>query len=193
MTDQELIEGLIKHDRIAIQTLVNNYQKKVIKTAFYFLQNMEDAEELSQDIFIDILDSSRRFRNASALSTWIYRITVNRSLNLVKKNRRKKIFHSLEDLFSKKTNGTDPTHGEPGGTTSPMEENERRAILNNAVQSLPENQKIAFILSKYDEMPYKEIAEIMNLSLSSIESLIHRAKLNLQNRLATQFSEYKKN
>ena len=190
MTDHELIEGLIKHDRIAIHTLVNKYQKKVIKTAFYFLQNMEDAEDLSQEIFIDILDSSRRFRRTSTLSTWIYRITVNRSLNLLKKNRRKRIFYSLEDFFVKKTNDIDPTNYVTVKTTSPMEENERREILNKAIQSLPENQKIAFILCKYEELSYKEIAEIMNISLSSIESLIHRAKLNLQKRLATHFSEY---
>lgn len=190
MTDQELIEGLLTHDRTAIHTLVDKYQKKVIKTAYYFLQNMEDAEDLSQDIFIDILDSARRFRKTSTLSTWIYRITVNKSLNLVKKNRRKKIFHSLEDYFNKKPNDSGPTHNEPVLTTSPLEENERREILNNAIQSLPENQKIAFILCKYEELSYKEIAEIMNMSLSSVESLIHRAKLNLQKRLATHFSEY---
>jgi len=190
MTDQELIEGLITHDRTAIHTLVDKYQKKVIKTAYYFLQNMEDAEDLSQDIFIDILDSSQRFRKTSTLSTWIYRITVNKSLNLVKKNRRKKIFHSLDDYFNKKSNDIVPTDNEPVITTSPFEENERREILNNAIQSLPENQKIAFILCKYEELSYKEIAEIMNMSLSSVESLIHRAKLNLQKRLATHFSEY---
>jgi RNA polymerase sigma-70 factor (ECF subfamily) len=190
MTDQELIEGLITHDRTAIHTLVDKYQKKVIKTAYYFLQNMEDAEDLSQDIFIDILDSSKRFRKTSALSTWIYRITVNRSLNLVKKNKRKKIFHSLENYFNIKPNEYNPTHNEPVVTESPLEENERRTILNKAIQSLPENQKIAFILSKYEELSYKEIAEIMNMSLSSIESLIHRAKLNLQKRLAIHFTEY---
>jgi RNA polymerase sigma-70 factor (ECF subfamily) len=190
MTDQELIEGLAQQDRTALHTLVSKYQRKVIKTAFYFLQNMEDAEELSQDIFLDVIDSSGRFRKDAALSTWIYRITVNRSLNLLKKNRRKRIFHSLEDFFVKKTNDIDPTNYVTVETTSPMEENERREILNKAIQSLPENQKIAFILCKYEELSYKEIAEIMNISLSSIESLIHRAKLNLQKRLATHFYEY---
>lgn len=189
-----MIEGLIKHDRIAINSLVNIYQKKVIKTAFYFLQNMEDAEELSQDIFIDILDSSRRFRKAATLSTWIYRITVNRSLNLLKKNRRKNIFHSLEEYFINKTRDNEPDPAFKGAEAeiSRMEENERREILNKAVQSLPENQKIAFIFNKYEELSYKEISEIMNTSLSAVESLIHRAKLNLQQRLATHFSEYKK-
>jgi RNA polymerase sigma-70 factor, ECF subfamily len=190
MTDHELIEGLITNDRTAIHTLVDKYQKKIIKTAYYFLQNMEDAEDLSQDIFIDIIDSSQRFRKASTLSTWIYRITVNKSLNLIKKNKRNKIFHSLEDFFTPKPDNNDPTHREPTVTTSPFEENERREILNKAIQSLPENQKIAFILSKYEELSYKEIAEIMNISLSSVESLLHRAKLNLQKRLATHFSEY---
>lgn len=190
MTELEMIEGLLKHDRTAIHTLVDSYKKRIIKTAFYFTQNMEDAEELSQDIFIEILNSVQHFRKKSAVSTWIYRITVNRSLNLVKKNKRQRLFSSLEDFFHSKKNAMDPTSYEPGITITPYEENERRELLNKSIQSLPENQKIAFILSKYEELSYKEIAEIMNMSISSIESLLYRAKLNLQKRLASQFSEY---
>ncbi|MCX6278894.1 MAG: RNA polymerase sigma factor, partial [Bacteroidetes bacterium] len=70
---------------------------------------------------------------------------------------------------------------------------EKRKILDSAVNSLPGNQKIAFILNKYEELTYKEITEIMNLSLSSVESLIFRAKMNLQKKLVHYFSEYSTN
>jgi RNA polymerase sigma-70 factor, ECF subfamily len=192
MTEYELIEGLLKHDRTAILALLNNYQKKVIKTAFYFTHNMEDAEELSQDIFIEVLNRVQYFRKTSALSTWIYRITVNRSLNLVKKNKHRKLISSLEDLFNKKQNSADPVPYEPASTTFPYEDNERRELLYKSIHSLPENQKITFILNKYEGLSYKEIAGIMNLSISSIESLLHRAKINLQKKLAFHFSEYSK-
>jgi len=192
MTENELIEGLIRHDRNAFRELVGNHRKKVIKTAFYFTQNMEDAEELAQDIFMETIESIKHFRKSSSLSTWIYRITVNKSLNLVRKNKRKKIFSSLEDLFSKKSEAGAQDLLEPSHSAIKFEENERRALLNQSIRSLPENQKITFILSKYDGLSYKEIAEVMNISISSVESLLHRARLNLQKKLAWHFSEYVK-
>ena len=93
MTELELIKGVIARDREAISCLVETYQKRVIKTAYYFLGNMEDAEDVAQDVFIEILNSIGNFRQSSALSTWIYRITVNRSLNVVKKKQTKTIFY----------------------------------------------------------------------------------------------------
>ena len=190
MTDNELIEGIIQHDRNAIRTLVGNYKNKVIKTAFYFTHNMEDAEELSQDIFMEIIGSIKRFRKTSSLSTWIYRMTVNKSLNHLKKNRRQKLFSSVEDFFHKRSTSAERIPDELSTTTTRLEDRERRELLNRSILSLPDNQRIAFTLSKYEGLSYQEIAEIMNLSISSIESLLHRAKLNLQKRLAYQFSEY---
>ena len=84
------------------------------------------------------------------------------------------------------------SNNEPSMTDSTNDDREKRKILDTAVNSLPQNQRIAFILSKYDDLAYKEISEIMNLSLPSVESLIHRAKMNLQNKLANYFSEYEK-
>ena len=102
MTDRELIEGIIRRDRNAVQFLVTRYQRQVIKTAHYFLQDIQEAEDLSQEIFIEILDSAKHFRGSAKVSTWIYRITVNRSLNQVKKMNRKKIFSSIGSLFRNK-------------------------------------------------------------------------------------------
>jgi RNA polymerase sigma-70 factor (ECF subfamily) len=89
--------------------------------------------------------------------------------------------------------GTNRYDNEPTTMDTRNDDKEKRKILDTAVNSLPENQKIAFILNKYEELAYKEIAEIMNLSLSSVESLIHRAKMNLQKKLVNHFSEYGKN
>jgi len=193
MTDKELIEGIERHDRTAICLLVNTYQKKVIKTAYYFLGNMEDAEDLSQEIFLEILESIGKFRKEASFSTWVYRITVNKSLNKIRKNKREAMILRFESFFhsseEKETN-----HSEiPSPDCFPFEEHEKRTLLYKAIGSLPENQRIAFVLHKFEERSYKEISEIMVMSLSSIESLIHRAKLNLQKRLISHFSEYSKN
>jgi len=190
MTDSELIEGILRHDRRALVHMVETYREKVIKAAFYFVGNMQEAEDLSQDIFIEIMNSAGRFRQAASVSTWIYRITVNKSLNRVRQNRRKDLFRWLGDNPQRNPEIKDQT--EPFVIPQDLEESERRGIIDRAIKSLPENQRIAFILHKFDGMPYREISSVMNVSLSSVESLIHRAKLNLQRRLAPHFQEYVK-
>jgi len=192
MTDQELIEGIKRHDRTAICELVNTYQKKVIKTAYYFLGNMEDAEDLSQETFLEIMESIGTFRKEASFSTWVYRITVNKSLNKVRKNKREAMILRLESLFHSSEEKENNHSGIPSTDCLPYEEQEKCAILYKAIGSLPEKQRIAFILHKFEERSYKEISEIMVMSLSSIESLIHRAKMNLQKRLICHFSEYSK-
>ena len=190
MTEKELINGIIAKDRGAITCLVEDYQKKVIKTAYYFLDNMEEAEDLAQEVFLQILNSMEKFRQGSSLSTWIYRITVNRSLNALKKNKKQELVLRIENLFGIRKPGSNGKVGEFAVPDNPLIEEENRKILKVAVDCLPEKQRTAFILNKYEELSYKEIAEVMDTSLSAVESLIHRSKMNLQKSLARHFSEY---
>ena len=183
MTEKEIIRGIIARDREALNNLVHTYQEKVIKTAYYYLGSMEDAEDLAQDIFLEIVSSIKKFRQSSSLSTWIYRITVNRSLNAVKKRKRKRELIRPENIMGDVAAGVDD---DPAGSE------ERRKLLRASVSALPVNQRTAFILCKYEELSYKEIAEVMGTSLSSVESLIHRAKMNLRKSLAGYFEEYVK-
>ncbi len=190
MTEPELIEGILRCDRNAFQCLVNRYQQQVIKTACYFVGNMEDAEDLSQEIFLDIVHSMSTFKQSASLSTWIYRITVNKSLNLVKKNQRRGIFLRLESVFKSSGDKSVIAESEPSVSSTELELREKRDLLQAAIHRLPENQRIAFVLCKFDDQSYKQIAEIMKIGLPAVESLIHRAKLNLQKHLLHQFSEY---
>jgi RNA polymerase sigma-70 factor, ECF subfamily len=192
MTEPELVEGLINQDKRAIQYLVDHYQKDVIKTAYYFVAIMEDAEDLSQEVFLEIFRSIGRYKKNASLSTWIYRITVNKSLDHLRKQKRRNVFNQVKSFIQVSHDGTTAISKEPPTLDTRNEDNEKRQMLDTAVNSLPENQRIAFILSKYEEMAYKDLAEIMNLSVSSVESLLHRAKLNLQKKLVNYFSEYAK-
>ncbi len=189
MTDQEIITGILNHDKPVIQFLVTKYHRQVIKTAFHFVHDMDDAEDLAQDVCVEILESIGQFKQTSTLSTWIYKITVNKSLNFVRKNKRKHLVQQFESLFFKK-DGRSSTNEEPMSNDNPLENTETKKILEKAINNLPENQKTAFILNKYEELSYREITEIMNLSLASVESLLQRAKHNLQKKLIAQFSEY---
>ena len=190
MTEKELIQGVVSGDREAVTLLVEGYQKRVIKASYYFLGNMEDAEDLAQEVFLEIVSSMRRFRGKSSLSTWIYRITVNRSLNELKK-RKRQAFFSMDILKRMPDQVADPSGGAEMNDLMQLEE-ERIQKVRTAVNSLKGNQKTAFILHKYEGLSYQQIAEVMNTSLSSVESLMHRARMNVQKNLARQFSEYKK-
>jgi len=193
MTDQELIDGIINHNKEAINYLVKNYQNNVIKTAYYFVDNMEDAEDISQEVMMEVVKSIDRYKKNANLYTWIYRITVNRSLDHLRRQKRRSIVKRLESFVRISNDGEKQFPYELATSDTRNEDIEKRKILDNAIGSLPRNQKIAFNLSKYDELPYREIAEIMNLSLSSVESLIFRAKMNLQKKLVHYFSEYSTN
>jgi RNA polymerase sigma-70 factor (ECF subfamily) len=192
MTEEELIEGLIHQRREAISHLVRTWQKKVIRTARHFLENNEDAEDLSQEVFIEILKSVGKYKRNASLNTWICRITINRSLDHLRKQKRRAVFQVMGNYLQGNRGGDHGHDHEPETMDTVNETRENRKVLDAAIGSLPENQRIAFVLNKYEELPYKEIAEIMNLSLSSVESLIHRAKLGLQKKLVNYFSEYAK-
>lgn len=192
MTENELISGIIERDRASVTFLVETYQKRVIKTAYYFLGNMADAEDVAQEVFLEVLNSMQRFRRSSALSTWIYRITVNRSLNAVKRNRQRKMFTRIERLFGIESRENSDFAEVPAHEKNYLADDETRKLLKESVSALPESQRTVFILSKYEELSYKEISEVTHLSISSIESLLHRAKANLRKKLVVHYSEYQK-
>jgi RNA polymerase sigma-70 factor, ECF subfamily len=188
MTDQELVQGLIDHKEDTYRLLVEKYRKLVYGTCFNLIRQREDAEDVAQDVFIEIYESIHLFRNESKLSTWLYRISINKSLNYIRKHKWKTMVSSVEKFFAGEKNLTlDIEDPHALNTPDTIDYTERASVLKNAINSLPENQRIAFTLCKYDELSYQEISEIMNLSLASVESLIHRAKLGLQKKLSNYY------
>jgi RNA polymerase sigma-70 factor, ECF subfamily len=184
MSESEIIQKLQQGDEQAFRVLVDTYRKLVVNTCFAILHHLEDAEDVAQDVFIEVFRSVQKFRADSKISTWLYRIAVNRSLNFMRDHKYKKRIQSLDE----------PKHNEnsqiynlrAGGSDQPgyiIEDRQRAALLHAAIDSLADNQKVAFTLNKYEDLSYQEISEIMDLSLSSVESLIHRAKKNLQKKL----------
>lgn len=184
MTETEIIQKLQQGNEQAFKQLVENYQKLVVNTCFGMVHNIEDAEDIAQEVFIEVFRSIQNFRADSKITTWLYRIAVNRSLNFIRDNKRKKWIHSIEDLvkgISRQVGEIQNINNET--PVSELENSQRAKILHAAIDSLPENQKAAFTLNKYEDLSYKEISEVMNVSVSSVESLIHRAKIKLQEKL----------
>lgn len=169
-------------EKLSFEHFYDQYKVLVYNVALHYLQNSEDAEEVTQDVFVQAFQSLNNFEHKSTLKTWIYRITINKSIDYIKhKNSQKRFF-----IFGKKTTNTAEINSlsnfdHPGIL---MEQKENAAILFSIINQLPENQKTAFILSKLDGLSNPEISEVMNLSISAIESLVFRAKQNLKEKLS---------
>jgi RNA polymerase sigma-70 factor, ECF subfamily len=190
MKETEIINKLRLGDEKAFKQIVESYQKLVVNTCFGLVHNLEDAEDIAQDVFIEVFRSVEKFRADSKLSTWLYRIAVNRSLNFIRDNKRRKWFRSFEDAAENKNTPWEKiTNDSLENPEYEFENNQRAQVLHQTVDALPKNQRIAFTLNKYEDLSYKEISEIMNLSMSSVESLIHRAKKNLQKKLYTCYKK----
>ena len=193
MTDSELIKLILQGDKEKFRMLVEQYQQMVFRTCMGFLHDKDDADDLTQDIFIQAYQSLHSFKGDSAFSTWIYRIAVNASLNRVRKNSGNPVLNRLDSLFGS---------GKEKEISLPVFDNENpESILirqehskwvQNALDSLPENQRTAIVLSKYDDLSQKEIAEIMKTTEGAVEALIQRAKANLRMKLSSSYKKNKK-
>lgn len=179
MNEIELIQGLQSGDENAFKYLVTNYQDRVFNTSIGIVQNAEDAEDVAQEVFIQVFRSIHNFKGDSKLATWIYRIATTRSLDLLRSRKSKKRFGLIQRLFG---DGNEPVYeipdfNHPGVA---LDQKENAAKLFKAIAKLPENQKIAFTLHKLEDLSYQEVSETMKTSVAAVESLMHRAKLNLR-------------
>jgi RNA polymerase sigma-70 factor, ECF subfamily len=187
LTEPELVELLKKKDRAAFKTIVETWQDMVYNTALGILQNEEDAEDVAQETFIQVFESIVSFKGASKFSTWIYRITVSKSMDHIRKRKRKKRFAFLQGLFNKNDRlvADPPDFSHPGVR---MENKENSKVLFKAMDKLPSNQKTAFVLNKMEGLSYHEIGEIMKLTDSAVDALLQRAKVNLKKFLHEYYS-----
>lgn len=162
------------------QSLYGQYKKKVLNTSLNMVHDVQDAEEIMQDVFVELYFNISQFRGDSAIGTWIYRITVNKSLDLIRKRKRKKRFGWLTGLFDEQSGRelhviSDFIH--PGVQ---MENQEEISAIFEMMDQLPEKQKTAMVLSVMEQLSYEEISKVMDTSISSVESLLFRARQNLK-------------
>lgn len=167
--------------------IYNEHKSIVYNTALSYLQNIEEAEEITQDVFIEMNQSYKNFRGESTIKTWLYKITINKSIDLINYKKRKKRFAFISNLFHEESN--EPLHqvsdfNHPGVI---IENKEKAAILFKAIDLLPANQKTAFILARIEGINQKEISKIMDTSVGAIESLLSRAKENLKKNLENYY------
>ena len=191
MTEQDYIAALIQGKSSAFNQLLEDYQQKVFSTCISFVPNKEDAEDIAQEVFLEVFKSISKFKGNSKLSTWIYKIATNKCLEFIRKKNTKKRFAFMQVIkgneipIDKTSYFTEFNH--PG---IQLENKEKSELLFRMINTLPESQKVIFTLAKIDGKSYQEIVEITGKSLSSVESIMFRAKKTLKEKL-TKF--YKNN
>ena len=191
MNQPELVLLLQQGDESAFKKLVDEWQDMVYNTAVSIVQNADDADDITQEVFIQVYQSISSFKGESKFSTWLYKVTLSKALDHEKKKKSKKRFAFVQTLFG--NNNDEELHpvefDHPGVQ---LEKKQRANELFNALKQIPDKQRIAFTLHKLEGQSYQEVAEIMNTSLYAVESLMGRAKTNLKKVLSKYYLEHEK-
>jgi RNA polymerase sigma-70 factor (ECF subfamily) len=164
MHEKDLIAGLLEGNEKSFEQLVDQYQEMIGSVCMGFVQNQTEAEELTQDVFVEVFQSIQRFQGNSKLSTWLYRIAVNKSINLVNHKKRKRQINKVSMFFG-------------------FGEEKEKDFKDHGYRSAEQNME-------NEELSYTEMSENMEVSVSAIESLIHRASKNMKKHLNHFYSNY---
>lgn len=190
MTNEtELIEQLKQGDQTAFKTIVEQWQDMVYNTILGIVQNETEAEDLAQDVFIKVFEKIDSFKGDSKFSTWLYRIATTTALDHLRSKKRKKRFGFLKSMSGGDGDNKDQVADfhHPGVS---LDNKERAAVLFKAIEALPENQKLAYTLHKLEGLSYRDVSEVLNTTVSAVESLMSRANQNLRKQLEEYYNKH---
>ncbi|HMP75828.1 MAG TPA: sigma-70 family RNA polymerase sigma factor [Kiritimatiellia bacterium] len=183
--DVELVARARDGDYSAYEELVRRYQRRVYALVYNMTSHKQDAEDMVQDVFVKAYRSLHGFKGDSSFYTWIYRIAVNRTINFLKKRKRKAGDVSLDDVDQ--AIERDPDYVELRARESPVRDmtlNELQKKLNAALQTLSEKHRTVVVLHDIQGLPHEEIASITNSSVGTVRSRLFYARQHLQRELA---------
>ncbi|MDR1847657.1 MAG: RNA polymerase sigma factor [Bacteroidales bacterium] len=177
MDDLVVARRIADGDKKVFEMFFNEYNIKLLNLCYGMLHNKTEAEDLVQEIFIDILSKAKGFKGNSKFSVWVYRIAINKTISHIRKRKIRNIFSAL-------------TNEQVADTESDDDDREVRfSDLKLAVDTLPLKERTAIVLYAYDEMSQKDIAEVMQSNTGAIGVLIHRAKKMLKQKLKEKYKE----
>ncbi|WP_223847421.1 RNA polymerase sigma factor [Hymenobacter montanus] len=177
--DAELVAQLQGGSAVAFRALVERYQGRVYRTALSLLRSPEEAEDVTQEVFLEVYQTIGRFRGEASLSTWLYRLATSRALKIQRKARTKKRFAVLTSLFG---TGNEVLHDPPNHRhpLTLLEGQEQMQELLDAIARLPATQQVAFTLRHEQELSHEEIAAVLQATIPAVESLLFRARQSLR-------------
>ncbi len=183
--DAALLSGIRLGVPSAIEALFDRYHAKVYGLAMSILKNGSDAEEAAQDVFLTVVRKSDLFRGNSALYSWIYRISVNTCLMRLRRGRRSETvpIEGFLPVFTKEGAHTRPAEDWSREVERRILEKELGQVIRRYSESLPEKYRTVFGLCDVQGLSYEETADVLDLSIAAVKSRLHRARLNLRERL----------
>ncbi len=181
--DVRLMLEFQKGNKASLEELMHKYYPRLLNFIYRFVGSAELAEDLTQEVFLKVYSAAAGYRPASKFQTWVYTIAKNISLNELRHHKRTVV--SLDEPF---VSDDGPIERQVEDTAAPrvdeqMLRDETAAAVRAAIDSLPENQRIAVLLRRYEQFSYEEIAQSMQMSVKAVKSLLSRAKENLKNKL----------
>lgn len=179
INDHELIQQIRSGKKDLYADLVRQYHKKVMGYCLSMLQNHTDAEEAAQDIFVKAYQSLAKFKGNSSFSTWLYRITTNHCLDILRKRNRRKTY-SLDSLVEDEG---DHIHRLFSTSAVAAAQMENRDLAGKILSTLPEDYRVILTLREADGLEYQEIADFLNCSLDAVKGRLSRARKQLQENL----------
>jgi RNA polymerase sigma-70 factor (ECF subfamily) len=184
--DLAWMERVKQGDTEAFQQLIEAHQYRVIGTVAKMLGDEMDAEDLAQQVFIRVWRSAPRYQPTAKFTTWLFKITRNLVFNELRRRRR----HATESLDAEEEHlpiqAADQASRAPD---SAMIDAEMQIAIQAAIDQLPEMQRMAIVLRRYDEFTYEQIAEILNLSVPAVKSVLFRARTELREKLRQYLEE----
>lgn len=178
--DQYYIDAILNNgDTNAFGFLVNRYKHMVFTLAMKMIKNTEEAEEISQDVFLKAYHALDKFKGEAKFSTWIYKITYFRSLDYIKKQKRRLRTSSIDDEVEYHLPSVDNTLAE-------LEVDERKKTIRKAIGNLPENDALVITLHYLEELSLKEISDIMDLPVNTLKVRLFRSRKRLAGLLKNE-------
>jgi RNA polymerase sigma-70 factor (ECF subfamily) len=177
------LDNLRQGHEPSFRWLVATYEQRVFRTALALVPTQEDAQDVTQEVFLEVYRTVGAFRGEASLATWLYRLTTSRALKKERDRKRKKRFGFLTSLFDQEN----IPRFEPPTTQTPdtmLETSERIQLIDQAVTTLPDKQRIAFTLHYQEDLSYSEIAAVLQTTVSAVESLLFRARQALRQKLS---------
>ena len=168
-------------DEVAFRELIEAHQHRIIGTVAKMLGDTGDAEDIAQQVFIRVWKSAPRYEPTAKFTTWLFKITRNLVFNEFRRRKR----HPAQS-FDAVDRDDRPLQAEDHTVKAPdtaLLDDEMQSAIQRAIDELPETQRMAVILRRYDDIPYEEIGEILDLSVPAVKSVLFRARTELREKL----------
>ncbi|HWB58306.1 MAG TPA: sigma-70 family RNA polymerase sigma factor [Chthoniobacteraceae bacterium] len=180
--DQDMLwmEKVKQGDQEAFRELIETHQARVIGTVAKMLGDDTDSEDIAQQVFIRVWNSAARYQPTAKFTTWLFKITRNLVFNELRRRKRHPATHLEQHEEEHAFQTPDPN---PSSPATNLLDGELQEAIQRAIDSLPEAQRMAIILRRYEEMSYEEIADVLKLSVPAVKSILFRARADLRERL----------